>query len=61
MTNKNLGKRIIAYRAKHNLSIGQMAMLCRVSSVTMTNVERGLQNPSRLTLTKILAVLDSDN
>lgn len=60
MINKNFGKRILAYRAKHNLSIEQMAILCRVSGVTLTNVERGLQNPSRLTTTKILAVLDSD-
>lgn len=60
MTNKNLGKRILAYRARHNLSVAKMAQLCKVSSVTMTHIERGLQNPSRLTLTKILAVLDND-
>lgn len=61
MTNKNLGKRILAYRAKHNLSVAQMAERCNVSGVTLTNVERGLQNPSRLTSMKILAVLDNDN
>lgn len=51
---------IIDYRAKHNLSLAKMAKLCGVSEVTLCNIENGIQNPSRLTIAKIMRVIEGD-
>ena len=54
---KELSKKILDYRAKHNLSQFSFALECNVSPQTICNIERGVQNPSKLTLRKILNVI----
>lgn len=57
MDSKELSRKIIEYRAKHNLSQVDFAKLCKVSTQTACNVENGVQTPSKLTLQKILNVI----
>ena len=54
----DLDKRILQYRAEHNLSQTEMAYRCGVTMQTISSIERGLQTPSRLTLAKIERVLN---
>ena len=57
MDSKQLSRKIIEYRAKHNLSQVDFAKLCKVSTQTACNIENGVQNPGKLTLQKILNVI----
>lgn len=54
---KELSKKIIVYRAKHNLSQLEFAKLCKISQQTACNVENCVQEPSKMTLQKILNVI----
>lgn len=54
---KELSKKILDYRAKHNLSQFSFALECNVSPQTICNIERGVQKPSKLTLRKILNII----
>lgn len=54
---KELSNKILVYRAKHNLSIDQMAEKCKISRQTLSNIDSCKQNPSRLTVQKILNVI----
>lgn len=56
-----LGKKIIDYRAKHNISQVRFAELCKVSQQTVCNVENGIQSPSKLTRKKILNLIEQEN
>ena len=57
MDSKELSRKIIEYRAKHNLSQFDFAKLCNISTQTACNVENGVQVPSKLTLQKILNII----
>lgn len=57
MDSKELSKKIIAYRAKHELSQLEFAKKCKISQQTACNVENGIQKPGKLTLQKILNVI----
>ena len=57
MDGKELSRKIIEYRAKHNLSQVEFAKLCKISPQTACNVENGVQVPGKLTLQKILNVI----
>lgn len=57
MDSKELSRKIIEYRAKHNLSQTDFAKKCKISQQTACNVENGVQVPSKLTLQKILNVI----
>lgn len=57
MESKELSRKIIEYRAKHNLSQVDFAKLCNISTQTACNVENGVQVPSKLTLQKILNII----
>ena len=57
MTSKELSRKIIEYRAKHNMSQEAFAKLCNVTPQTLCNVENGVQKPSKLTLQKILNIV----
>lgn len=57
MDGKELSRKIIEYRAKHSLSQGEFAKLCKISTQTACNVENGVQVPSKLTLQKILNII----
>ena len=57
MDNKELSRKIIEYRAKHNLSQLEFAKRCKISQQTACNVENGVQKPGKITLQKILNVI----
>ena len=52
---------ILKYRAKHNLSLRDMAKKCGISTQTLCSVENGIQNPSKLTEGKIRILLEQDD
>lgn len=53
----DLAGRIMAYRAKHDLSGAEFAKLCKITPQTLYNVANGIQNPSKFTREKIEIVL----
>lgn len=55
-----LQQEMVLYRAKHNLSLREMAEKCKLSLQTVHSIESGIQTPSRLTEGKIRLVLDED-
>lgn len=55
--NTELANKIILYRARHNLSQVEMAKRCNVTAQTISNIETGTQNPSKITVLKILQVI----
>ena len=57
---KPLAKEIVEYRARHNISLREMAERCKLSLQTVYSIEAGIQDPSRLTEAKIRLVLDAD-
>lgn len=58
--NMELKDEILRYRAKHNLSLRDMAKECGISTQTLCSVENGIQNPSKLTEGKIRILLEQD-
>ena len=56
----DLAERIVRYRAKHNLSQVEFASICKVTGQTISNIERGAQEPSKLTLAKILNTIEKE-
>ena len=55
---KQLSKKILRYRAKHNLSAEKFAELCKLTLPTVYNIENCKQSPSKMTLQKILNVIE---
>lgn len=55
-----LAERMIAYRARHNLSQAKFGELCGVNVMTINFVERNLQTPTARTEAKINMLLDED-
>ena len=55
-----LSKRIIDFRARHDLSMEKLAEMCNLSTQTIWALENGQQNASRLTLAKIEGVIGND-
>lgn len=51
--NKALQKRMLRYRAFENISQAEMAKRCGVTTQTINAIENGIQEPSKLTRTKI--------
>ena len=56
-----LAEEIVRYRAKHNISMREMAEICQVSLQTIYSIENEMQEPSRLTREKIRMVLDKED
>ena len=56
-----LQEQMIDYRAKNNRSMKEFARQAGLTIQTVMHVERGLQNPSRLTLAKIQRVIGENN
>ena len=54
----SLKEQMIRYRAKHDLTMREMADRVGVSLQTIMMIEHGTQNPSRLTEEKIKIVLE---
>lgn len=57
---KELAGKILDYRIEHNMSQVMLAQKCDVTNQTINNIENGRQTPSKLTLGKILKVIDGD-
>lgn len=56
----NLGKRMLEYRARHDISAKEFAMKCKLSLQTIYSIENGLQTPSKITRLKIENVLKEE-
>ena len=52
-----LGERMVRYRAKERINQSELARRCGVTTQTVSNVERGIQDPSRVTVQKIELVI----
>lgn len=57
---KTLSSKILDYRAKNNLSAGEFAELCNLTMPTIYNIENCKQAPSKMTLRKILHIIQDD-
>lgn len=55
---KTLSSRILDYRAKNNLSAGEFAALCNLTMPTIYNIENCKRAPSKITLRKILNIIE---
>ncbi len=58
MQDVNIGKKILEYRKSKNLSIRELAKLAQVTPSLLSQIERGLANPSINTLKIISKSLD---
>lgn len=56
----DLGDKLIMYRAKNRLTQGELAKKCGVSTQTISCIERGYQKPNRVTLAKIIMVVEGE-
>ena len=52
-----LAQEILIYRAKNNISQEEMAKRCNVTKQTIFNLEHEIQDPTKLTETKIRLVI----
>ena len=57
---KDLPERMLDFRAKNNMSQRELAEKVKVTIQTINSVERGLQEPSRLTRKKIELVIGEE-
>jgi DNA-binding XRE family transcriptional regulator len=55
-----LPERMLDYRAKNNMSQRELAEKVKVTIQTINSIERGLQEPSRLTRKKIELVIGEE-
>ena len=55
-----LPERMLDYRAKNNMSQRELAEKVKVTIQTINSIERGLQEPSRLTRRKIELVIGEE-
>lgn len=55
---KDLQGKMLAYRAKENISQNELANRCGLTLATVNSIENGRQSPSKLTETKIRLVVD---
>lgn len=56
----NLGKRMLEYRAIHDISAKEFSERCKLSLQTVYSIENGLQNPSKITRLKIENVIKKE-
>lgn len=54
------GKLVISYRARHNLSMREMAEKCGVTLQTIQNIEVCRFKPQRLTVAKIINLIEDE-
>lgn len=53
-----LRDKMIAWRAKNNVTIEQLAQRCGLTYVTVQRIESGKGHPARTTVAKIMAVIN---
>lgn len=58
---RQLSEKILTYRAKHNLTAKQFGELCNLTMPTIYNIENCKQVPSKLTLGKILNLIEKES
>lgn len=56
----NLPERMLDYRARNDMSQRELAEKVKVTIQTINSIERGLQEPSRLTRKKIELVIGEE-
>lgn len=56
----NLGERIIKYRAKERISQQEFADRVGVTKQTIYAIEKGIQEPSKVTIAKIELVIGEE-
>lgn len=49
---------MIAWRAKHGVTLEELAQRCGLTYVTVQRIESGKGHPTRTTVAKILAVIN---
>lgn len=57
MINNEIGKKIAAYRSRHNLTIRQLAEETGLSSALLSQLERGMGNPTLYALSSLADTL----
>lgn len=57
---ETLQEKMLTYRAKERISQKELARRCGVTVQTINSVENGLQEPSKLTRTKIYLVIGEE-
>lgn len=55
---ETLADKMLDYRAKHDLSQGELADLCHVTKQTIWAIENKAQRPTKLTERKILNIVE---
>lgn len=55
-----LGKQMLIYRAKNNISLRDFARMVGVTTQTIWNIENGKVTPERITEQKILLVIEGE-
>lgn len=58
MKTNELSRQMVLFRAKNRLTQQALADMCGVSKQTISLVERGLQDPNRVTAAKIMLVIE---
>lgn len=58
MENGLLQRKMVVFRAKHNITQKELAQMCSLTEQTINAVERGTNKPSRITVQKILNVIE---
>lgn len=58
MDKETLQRKMIVFRAKYNVSQRKLAKMCNLCVQTINTVELGIQNPSKITIQKILNVIE---
>lgn len=58
MDQKELQAKMLSYRARNNISQGELARRCGLTLMTINSIENGRQSPSKLTEAKIRLVVD---
>lgn len=57
---QELSEKILKYRASHNLSAEKFASMCKLTTPTVYNIENAKAAPSKITLHKILNVIERE-
>lgn len=56
-----LAEKMIYYRARERITQTELAKRCGVSLQTINSIEKGSQTPSKMTMLKILMVVEDSN
>ena len=56
----DLGRRILEYRARHDMTQEEFAIKARLNVMTVNSIENGKRNPTKLTRTKIEQIIKED-